>query len=140
MKQARALATVALFATAALIVVAGLVAALLVVLEILSPSELWGVSGAFRAGFYASLVLGVVPSLVLGAPAYWLLWRVGRATWFTVLLLGAVLGALVAVLERDLMPWGVACGILVSGLTHIAGTRWLGPNNSSKPTPLRGAA
>ena len=140
MKQARALATVAMFAAIALIVVAGLVALTLAALEALSPSERWGVAGAFRTGFYASLVLGAVPAALLGAPAYWLLWRAGRASWPAALLLGAALGALVAVVESGLTVWGIGCGILASGLTHVAATRWLGPNNSSKPTPLRGAA
>jgi hypothetical protein len=140
MKQARALATIATFAAVALIVVAGLVAVTLAALEALSPSELWGVAGAFRTGFYASLLFGVVPGVVLGAPVYWLLWRSGRARWLSVLLVGAVLGALIAVVESGLAPWGIGCGMLVAGLTHIAAMRWLGPNNSSKPTPLRGAA
>jgi len=140
MKHLRALATTAMFAAVALIVVAGLVAILFAAVEILSPSELWGVAGAFRTGFYASLLFGVVPAVALGAPAYWLLWRAGRATWAAVLLLGAALGALVGVVEVALAAWGVGCGVIVSGLTHVAVTRRLGPNSSSKPTPLRGAA
>jgi hypothetical protein len=140
MKQARALATIVMFAALALIVVGGVVAVVLATIEVLSPSELWGVTGAFRTGFYASLLFGVVPAVVLGAPAYWLLWRTGRASWPAALVLGAALGALVVVVEPGLTAWGIGCGILASGLTHVAATRWLGPNNSSKPTPLRGAA
>ena len=132
MKQARALATIMMFAALALVVVAGGVAIVLAAIEALSPSELLGVAGAFRTGFYASLLFGVVPAVVLGAPAYWLLWRAGRASWPAALALGAALGALVVVVEPGLTAWGIGCGIFASGLTHVAATRWLGPNNSFK--------
>lgn len=106
MKSARQLVKTALLATAALIMVALAVASIFVLFEVLSPSELWDPSGAFIAGLYATLVLGAVPAVLFGAPGYWLLWRCRRARWLTVLPLGAALGALVAVLEPALLPWG----------------------------------
>ena len=140
MKQLRELATIAAFCAASLLVAAGGMAVVLLALEYLSPSELWGLGGAFRTGFYATLVLGVVPAVILGAPGYWMLRRSSRATALGARGLGAVLGALVGFVEPALIPWGMSCGLVAAGLTHIAAERWLGPNNSSKPTPLRGAA
>jgi hypothetical protein len=140
MKSFRELATIAMFSAVALLVVAGAVAVTFLAVEYFSPSELWGLAGAFRTGFYATLLFGVLPGVLLGAPAYWLLRRFQRAARPSVCLVGAALGALVALVEPGLVGWGVGCGIVTAGLTHFAAERWLGPNNSSKPTPLRGAA
>lgn len=131
---------IAIFATISLMVAAGAVALVLAGLEVVSPSEFWGVAGAFRTGFYATLLFGIVPAVLLGGPAYWLLWRAGRASRSTVLVLGAALGAVVAGVEPGLTAWGVGCGILVSGLTHGAVRRWLRPRYPSKPASLRGPA
>jgi hypothetical protein len=126
MKSTRQLVKTELLAAAALTMVALAVASIFVLLEVLSPSELWGPSGAFIAGLYATLVLGAVPAVLFGAPGYWLLWRLGRARWLTVLPLGAAFGALVAVLEPALLPWGITCGIVTAAITHVAAGRWLG--------------
>ncbi|WP_133479992.1 hypothetical protein [Cognatilysobacter segetis] len=124
-----------MFAAISLIVVAGLVAIASAVLEVLSPSELWGVAGAFRTGFYAALLLGAMPALLLGAPAYWLLWRAGRARWRSALPVGAALGALVLLVEPGLAGWGIVCGMLVAALTHVAAARWLAPAIASTSPP-----
>lgn len=126
MKSTRQLVKTELLAAAALTMVALAVASIFVLLEVLSPSELWGPSGAFIAGLHATLVLGAVPAVLFGAPGYWLLWRLGRARWLTVLPLGAAFGALVAVLEPALLPWGITCGIVTAAITHVAAGRWLG--------------
>lgn len=140
MRHLRQLVIVTALSACALLLVALAVAAVLLALEIASPSDLWNRAGAFRTGLYATLLLGAGPALLLGAPGYWLLWRLGRARWLPVLSLGAGLGASVAFLEPAWIAWGVACGAVVAGLTHRAAQRWLGPDNSSKPTPLQGEA
>lgn len=129
MQVALQLMKVVLFAAGTLLVVSLGVAALFFATEELSPSEFWGAWGAFRTGFFATLLFGSGPALLLGAPGYWWLWRTGRATWLSILPLGACLGALVSLVEPALAAWGIACGIIVSGLTHVAVRRWLGPNN-----------
>jgi hypothetical protein len=140
MKYARELAALMAFAAVSLVAVAGSVAVLFAVLEHFTPTELWGLSGAFRTGFFATLVFGTVPAVLVGGPAYWLIRRCGCASWLNAVAIGGVLGTLVAVVEPALTAWGVGCGGIVAGLTHLAATRWLGPNKSSKPTPLRGSA
>lgn len=135
MKSARQLVKTGLLAAAALIMVALAVASIFVLLEVLSPSELWGPSGAFIAGLHATLVLGAVPAVLFGAPGYWLLWRLGRARWLTVLPLGAAFGALVAVLEPALLPWGIPCGVVTAAITHVAAGRWLDGARSGGVVP-----
>lgn len=108
-----------------LLLVALAVALLFAGLELHSPTEFWSPYGAFGGGFHATLLLGAVPAILAGAPAYWWLWRAGRARWLTVVPLGAALGALVAVLEPALLGWGAGCGMFVAGLTHMTARRWL---------------
>lgn len=138
MRNTRELIQVAVISAASLVSVAIGVAVIFLAFEVLSPSELWSRYGAFRAGLYATLACGAIPAMVLGAPAYWLLWRIGRARWTTVVPLGALLGALVALVEPYLVSWGISCGIVVAGLTHLSAKRWLSP--SIRPGRRRDAA
>lgn len=140
MRNACDLLRVATLAATSLVLVAFGVAFVFLVLEVLSPSELWGRYGAFSAGLYATLAFGAVPGVVLGAPVYWWLWRTDHARWTTVFPLGAALGSLVAIVEVSLTPWGVGCGSAVAGLTHFAANRWLEAHSSSKPVLLAGEA
>ncbi len=89
--------------------------------------------------FAYTIILGFLPVVVMGAPGYLALLRHNRARWLYALLLGIAPG-LVA------LPFGawtgflaIVCGAAVAALTHLM-CRRLGPNNSFKPTPLRGAA
>ena len=140
MRVARQLMQVAVFSAASLVLVAFAVALLVAGIEASSPTEFWGLPGAFGTSLYATLLIGAGPAILMGAPAYWWLWRLGQARSLVVLLLGAGLGALIAVLEPVLLGWGAGCGVAVAGLTHLAARRWLGPNQSFKPNPLRGSA
>ena len=140
MKHAGALVTIALLAAGSLLVAALGVGCVLATWELIAPSEFWAFGGAFKGGFLATVLLGAVPALVIGVPAYWSLRRIHQARWPAALGLGGVFGALITVVEPGLAPWGVGCGTLCAGLTHLGASRWLRPNNSSKPTPLRGAA
>lgn len=110
----------------ALLIVGLTVGGLLFTLEVLSPSDLWTPPGAFVAGLTASLLLGAGPALLLGVPAYWLLWRRRRAQWRTILPLGAALGALIVVIEPALLGWGVLAGVGTAVLTHLAARGRLG--------------
>ena len=111
---------------------------------------------SFDPGFYflKHPVLILFPLLVAGAqafflglPALLLLNRFNRLSWITATLSGAICAS---------VPWGLALlgspelvapmsswlalfGA-VGGVVSYATARAVSPNNSSKPTPLRGAA
>jgi hypothetical protein len=130
------LATIAAFNAVTLVVVAGAVGVIFEAFDYFAPSELWGTSRPFLTGFLAALYFGGVPALPLGVPGYYLLWRVGRATWLSACGLGAALGALVAFVEPALAAWGAGCGIVAAGLTHLAALRWLCPPSGPRQPPL----
>jgi hypothetical protein len=93
--------------------------------------------------FFATFLFGFIPVTFYGAPAYaWLSHR-GMATWWSALLLGAFPGV-VLFFSVDNFGWlgglSLVCGVAVAGLTHLAWVRWVSPNNSFKPNPLRGSA
>ena len=140
MKPARELAAITAITFASLLATAAAMALLLLVLESIWPSELLSRRGAFQTGFVATLLVGSLPAVVLGAPSYWLLRRHGRASPIAIRSLGALFGTLVGFVEPAFTAWGGGCGLVTAGLAHMAVEHWLGPNNSSKPTPLRGAA
>jgi len=87
----------------------------------------------FAAGF------AVLPAFLFGLPAYAWLLATRRAAWWSASLLGAFGGVLVgcwAGWEMAVLTGGY--GLCVGYFTHEAYRA--GANNSSKPTPLRGAA
>jgi len=89
--------------------------------------------------FGYTLIIGVLPVVVVGAPGYVILLRKHLALWPYALGLGVLPGLLVLPFELSLGFWAIICGAAVALLTHIM-CRRLVPNNSFKPTPLRGAA
>lgn len=125
MRDVRQLMYIVVLSAASLVLVVLAVAAVLIAQELYAPTALWGPGGAFRAGFFVTFLLGAGPAVLLGAPAYWGLWRSGRARWHWVLLIGAGLGVLVAVIEPALVAWGAGCGLAVAALVHVAAMRWL---------------
>ncbi|AXK71228.1 hypothetical protein DWG18_02285 [Lysobacter sp. TY2-98] len=90
-----------------------------------------------------AFVLGLLPALLYGAPLYAAAQRAGRASYFIAGVIGAAPGLVFLAYAGDwlILAYGVFSGLA----THFfAQPRWpwsrLGANNSSKPTPLRGAA
>ncbi|GAB6197559.1 hypothetical protein [Lysobacter xanthus] len=88
-------------------------------------------------------VLGLLPALLYGAPLYATAQRVGHASYLVAGIIGALPGLVLLAYAGDwlILAYGVFSGLA----THFfAQPRWpwsrLGANNSSKPTPLRGAA
>ena len=74
-------------------------------------------------GIYAVL-FGVLPVLLLGAPAYtWLKYK-RRASSPLVVALGACPGLAILPLDSNLGTWFVACGMLVATLTHVLSKRF----------------
>ena len=82
--------------------------------------------------------IGAPLIVFFGTPFFMFLWNRGRANWWRALGLGAAPAVLVAPFIWQFailfLPFGLAVAVVVR---LVCGP---GPNNSSKPTPLRGAA
>ena len=89
--------------------------------------------------FAYTVILGLLPVVVIGAPGYLALLRHNRTSWLYVLLLGMAPGLVALPFGAWIGFLAIICGAAVATLTHLVCHR-LGPNNSFKPTPLRGAA
>jgi hypothetical protein len=82
-------------------------------------------------GFAYTMVLGALPALLYGAPAYALLAQAGRASWSTTLLIGLVPGLLALLVETSLGVWALGCGVAVACATHFLVQRWTRRSNST---------
>ena len=88
--------------------------------------------------FVGTFLFGFIPVSLFGAPAYaWLSHR-GRVTWWALLVLAAGPGVLAAFVDSEIAVLSLICGFAVAGITHLACRRWVSPNNSFNPMPLRG--
>jgi hypothetical protein len=87
----------------------------------------------------AGLMLGAILIAVFIAPAYLVLAHHRRATYLTSAIMGSLPGVALVAYEADLGLPAMLTGAVVAFATHWRCSR-VGPNNSSKPTPLRGAA
>ena len=90
-------------------------------------------------GFVYTAVFGFLPVVLIGAPGYLVLLRYNFARLKYVLLLGITPGVFAVFFHPSLGLWAIVCGALMASITHFI-YRKLGPNNSSKPMPLRGTA
>ncbi|MDH5828920.1 hypothetical protein QFW80_00075 [Luteimonas sp. M1R5S18] len=91
-------------------------------------------------GLIITLPLAIAVAVVLGTPTYFLLRKLGWLAWWQVTLSGALLVVPFALYAYPY--WNFVAGIIGSGAV-AALLFWffgIGPNNSFKPTPLRGAA
>jgi hypothetical protein len=69
--------------------------------------------------FVYAMVVGCGPALLLGAPAYAVLRRYRRATWWTALAVGCAPGlCLLLVVDRRFALLALACGAAVAAVTH----------------------
>ena len=95
---------------------------------------------------FVAVFAGILPALLYGAPAYALASYAGRANALTAGLIGLTPGTVLLLLNQELAVLVLLFGTCVALATHavavrrLARLRSLGANNSSKPTPLRGAA
>ena len=91
-------------------------------------------------GIFVTLPIALAVAIFLGVPAYFLLRKLGWLAWWQVTLVGVLLVAPFAFgLLPQLYPFAAT---LLSGAIAGLVFWWagIGPNNSFKPTPLRGAA
>ncbi len=139
MSLMRQLLVVGSIALVALLLVAGLMAAIAAVDSATHDNALLSPRSAATVTFGYTMILGTIPALLVGAPAYVFLLRKGYARWYTALALGTLPGLIALAADTNLGFWAIVCGATVALTTHLV-CRRLGPNKSFKPTPLRGAA
>ena len=139
MATLRRLVFVELVAVGSLLLVAGAMAAYGAVDSVRHANSLIDPWGSAWLGFAYTVAFGLLPVVLFGAPVYSVLLSRGKASWPTAVGLGVVPGLLLLLVAGGLGVWAIVCGLVASCLTHLV-CRRLGPNNSFKPTPLRGAA
>ena len=98
----------------------------------------FGLSASGVVSLRASLYVGSVVVVLFGAPIFTALARRNRASWPRVLIFGAIPGIMVLPFNWPLGLLFLLFGLAVSAFVRLA--CGVGPNNSFKPTPLRGAA
>jgi hypothetical protein len=139
MSAFRLVLVVSTAALSALLIVAGAMAGVAAMDSATHSNALLSPASAASVTFGYTLILGVLPVLLVGVPGYLILLHRGIARWHYALALGVVPGLVALPFGANLAIWATVCGGAVAMLTHLA-CRRLGPNNSFKPTPLRGAA
>ena len=139
MKIVRQLLVVGATAFAALVSIAALMAIFAAVDSAISSKPLLSPRSAATITFGYTVLIGTLPALLFGAPAYVLLLQKGHARWQYAIALGALPGLAILPFDPNLGFWATTCGIFVALVTHAIVHR-LGPNNSFKPRPLRGSA
>jgi hypothetical protein len=93
-----------------------------------------------------AVLLGIAPVFLYGALAYAFLAYRGHATLGSALVIGAIPSLLVWPASSDWATLLLLFGVPVAAALHLFAKRRMrqlaghGSNNSSKPTPLRGAA
>ena len=102
------------------------------------PINSFGLTASGLVTLSFSVIVGLPFIVLFGAPAYTLLVRYNRAKWPYVLLLGALPGLIALPFNWGLGLFFMAFGIPISAFVRLV--CGVGPNNSFKPTPLRGAA
>ena len=97
-------------------------------------------AGSARIGFLGTLMFGFLPVTVMGVPTY--IWLVNRhyVTWPRVIVASAIPAVFLSLVNLGLGLFALLCGIFIASATHVICKRWVSPNNSFKPTPLRGSA
>ena len=91
-------------------------------------------------GIFVTLPLALAVAIFLGAPAYFLLRKLGWLSWWQLTLAGAVL---VIPFAAGMLPQWYFVGVtMLSGAVAGLVFWWagIGPNKSFKPNPLRGSA
>ncbi len=86
-----------------------------------------------KIGFVYTLAFGLLPALLLGAPMYFGLVRLGKDHWFYVLPAGVLPGIFFMPFEASLAFWVILCGAAMALITHGLHRKW-GPNHSLKRT------
>lgn len=116
----RTLLVVELVALAALLLVALALAALAALESSSQLNPVFGPAASAWLLFSYTLIIGVAPALLIGAPGYLLLLRGRKANWLAILSLGAAPGIALLFVATDLGLWATGCGLAVATITHLA--------------------
>jgi len=135
----RQLLLVEIAALLSLLIVAGAMSAYGAADSARHAAPLLSPSASAQILFSYTLIIGILPVTLVGAPGYVVLLRKDVARWPYALGLGVFPGFVVLPLELSLGFWAIICGAAVALVTHIM-CRRLGPNNSFKPNLLRKSA
>jgi len=98
----------------------------------------FGLTASGLVMFSGSMFVGAAIVIFFGAPIFIALAHCNRASWAYVLLLGASPGLIALFFNWPLGLFFLSFGVPISAFVRLVSG--LGPNNSFKPTPLRGAA
>lgn len=126
-------------ALAALLVVAGAMAAYGAADSSFNANSLLSPTASAQIAFGYTVILGLLPALLIGAPSYVALLQHNLARWPYVLLLGILPGLVVLIIEITLGFWIIVCGATVALITHFIYHQF-GLKNLYKMNPLRGSA
>jgi hypothetical protein len=75
------------------------------------------IQAAESALFYV-IYLGIVPTVLLGAPIYALLKAYGRDSWTVVLFTGLVPGFVLLLFSLPVGMYAIVCGGIIASITH----------------------
>ena len=139
MRLWKQLAATQAVANGMLIAIAGLAAAYGALGAARSPG-MFSPADSAQIWFFGTFTFGILPVTFFGVPLYVWLSRTGHATWLSVSAIALVPAGLLLLAEIEIGFIALLCAPPVAWLTHLVCRSWVSPNNSSKPTPLRGAA
>jgi hypothetical protein len=106
-------------AIAALFIVAAVLAAVFAVQSSFTEGAILGFADTSKIVFLTTMMWGLGPVIVFGAPLYTFLRQHGHASLASAIGLGSIPGILFLLLDVELGVWAVACGIAVAGITHF---------------------
>jgi hypothetical protein len=138
MKDLRRLLTLKGIALGALVVSALFVAACFWLLPS-HPDAIIKSDGVAILVFVGSMLVGAPVALLVVAPVYFWLDRLGRANAWSAALLGIIPSLAIWPFDLEMAGISLAVGLSTAMLTHWGCRRWLGAKNSAEQTPLRGA-
>ena len=129
MKIVRQLLVVGATAFAALVSIAALMAIVAAVDSANSTNALLSPRSAATVTFGYTVIIGTLPALLFGTPAYVLLLQKGHARWQYAMALGALPGLAILPFDQNLGFWATTCGVFVALVTHVVAHRLGGEFN-----------
>lgn len=87
-------------------------------------------AGAAGIYYFGTLMFGILPVVLYGAPAYAWLARTGRANWITVTIVALVPAPLLLPFDFHLAATTLVCAPPVAWLTHLACRKWVHPDGT----------
>ena len=118
MKFIRQLAITEFISVTALVVVAFALSGLSALLASLAESSALSTVDSAKVVFTAFIIIGSLPVALYGAPLYTLLLHFSKATWVTVLAIGAAPGLCLLLFDTELGLYSLVCGSFVASITH----------------------